>query len=118
MAEYPSVIAAAYADAVLAVLETEFPDLDESQFGGLGRLVRDDIVAQAAMPDRRFEVIVTYTREWRLVPDRSGEDRWRVQIVCRRDNPTADDGVRERRINEALRSITVDAADRRSHGRA
>ncbi|MGI5422947.1 hypothetical protein [Actinomadura luteofluorescens] len=116
MAEHTTTLADTYADAVLAILAPEFPALDESSLGALGRLVRDDIAAQATMPDRRFEVIVTYTREWRLVPEMVGDDRWRVQIACRRDAPTPDDSARERRINEALRAINVHAESRRSRG--
>lgn len=113
MAEHASDLAAAYADAVLAVLKAEFPSLDN---GLLDRLVHRHITEQATAPTRSFEVIVTYTRQWRLVPDRANEDQWRVQIACRIDAPTAEDWAREGRINEALRAITVDTTDRRSHG--
>lgn len=98
-------LAAHYAQSVIDVLAAEFSALDETQFGGLGRLVQQDVAEQAAAPARSFEVIVTYTRGWRLVPDRSGEARWRVQVACFLDEPTSADADREQRLNAALRAI-------------
>lgn len=119
MGDFTPDLAASYAEAVIDVLAAEFPALDETRLGSLGRLVQQDVAQQATAPARSFEVIVTYTREWRLVPDRTGEDRWRVQVGCFIDNATTADRQREQRINEALRAInpaSLDATDRRSHG--
>lgn len=95
-------LAKQYATAVTAVLAGEFPALRDSS---LGRIVPEEIARQAEAPMRWFELIVTYTREWRLVPDRTGDDRWRVQIGCFTDARTSADGEREQRINAALRAI-------------
>ena len=95
-------LAATYAAAVVDVLADEFPALTDNS---LGRIVPEDIARQAEAPMRSFELIVTYTREWRLVPDRSGAARWRVQVACFSDEPTAADLQREERLNAALRAI-------------
>lgn len=103
--DVPAQVAARYAAAVVKVLASDFPAVTDHS---LGRLALEHIARQAEAPMRSFEVIVTYTREWRLVPERTGRDRWRVQIACHMDAPTAADGERERRINATLRALAVD----------
>jgi len=93
-----------YAHDVIDVLRDDFPALREDYFA---REAVRDIASHAYCPAPSFEMIVTYTREWRLMREQTGTDRWRVQIICRRDNPTAEDAEREQRINAALRAIDI-----------
>lgn len=102
--DVPAQVAERYAANVVKVLAGDFPAVTDDS---LGRLVPKHIARQAKAPMWSFEVIVTYTREWRLVPERTGRDRWRVQIACYMDDPTVADGERERRINTALRALVV-----------
>jgi hypothetical protein len=94
-----------YAAAVIEVLAGDFPALKDN---ALGRIIPRELAQQAEAPSHMFELIVTYTREWRLVPDQTGRDRWRVQVRCHIDRPTAADGKREQRINAALRAIELE----------
>lgn len=100
----PSQAAERYAAAVVQALVDDFPALKDRS---LGRLVPEHVARQAEAPMRSFEVIVDYTREWRLHPAPIGGDRWRVCIGCHKDNPTAADAERERRINTALQTIEL-----------
>lgn len=95
-------LAVRYALAVHRVLADDFSDLATTY---LGMRTRREISRQAISPDHRFEVIVTYTREWRLTTETTGWDRWRVRLCCYKNRPTGEDAAREKRINEALRAI-------------
>lgn len=94
--------AARYAEAVVSALAADFPALKDRT---LGRIVPEEVARQAEAPMRSFEVIVTYTRGWRLVPD--SRDRRRVWLVCFLDHPTDADRQRGRRINTALQTIDL-----------
>lgn len=98
-------LAEQYATATTAVLADEFPALRDNS---LGRIVPEEIARQAESPMRSFEVIVTYTREWRLIPDGPGGRGWRVRLACFLDDPTPAEANRAQRINEALRAIRIE----------
>lgn len=94
-----------YAAAVVAVLASDFPDLQDP---GLGRTVRSQLARQVEAPMRSFELIVTYTREWRLHPAAVGDDRWRVKLVCHKNKVTGADLAFGQRVNAALRAIELE----------
>lgn len=96
----------AYAEAVVAVLAEEFPPVTPGSV--LGRMVLQDVAWQAQNQSRSFEVVVTYTREWRLTTETTGWGRSRVRLACYKDRPTGEDSRLERRVNEALRAIELE----------
>lgn len=96
----------AYAEAVVAVLTKEFPSVTPGS--SLGRIILQDVAWQVQNPTRSFEVIVTYTREWRLHPAAIGEGRWRVKLICHKDRVTEADLAFGQRINAALAAIPED----------
>lgn len=97
--------ASKYADTVVRILAEDFPDLANSY---LGMSVRGKIARQVASPDNRFEVIVTFTREWRLHPADVCDDPWRVQLGCHKDNWTEDDIRSSDCVNARLRAIRLE----------
>lgn len=110
-------LAEQYAADVYRALVDDFPNLNTRT---LYLLIREQVGRQAEAPSLAFEVIVDdpMVANWRLVPDVTGPDRWRVQVACCKPRPSHANTRREQRINAALRSIQVplDAIDRRSHG--
>lgn len=98
----------AYAEAVVAVLAEEFPSVTHGS--SLGRMVLQDVAWQAQNPTRSFEVIVTYTREWRLHPEELdfGSDRWRVVLGCHKDHWTEADIRFSDFVNARLRAIRLE----------
>jgi hypothetical protein len=105
MATLTETLAGRYATAVIGVLAKDFPDVADDN---LGRLVRSDLTKQAASPDHRFELIVTYTREWRLHPVGAGPEPWRVELVCHKNNVTAADVRFSDSVNARLRAIRLE----------
>lgn len=95
-----------YAAAVHRILAEEFPHV-----GGktLARLIVENVARQAEMPLRSFELIVDEPTlaNWRLVPEQTGPDRWRVQVICCKPRPSHANAAREQRINTALRAIEL-----------
>lgn len=110
-------LAEQYASAVYRALVDDFPNLNTRT---LYLLVREQVGRQAEAPSPAFEVIIDApsVANWKLVPDMTGPDRWRVQVACCKPRPSHANARREQRINTALRAITVDTIDRRTHGRA
>jgi hypothetical protein len=105
MPQITETLAGRYAFAVHQVLADHFPDLATSY---LGMSVRGKIARQAASPDHRFEVIVTYTREWRLHPADVCDDPWRVRLGCHKDNWTEADRRFSDSVNARLRTIRLE----------
>jgi hypothetical protein len=97
-----------YAAAVIDVLASEFPDVADQSQGRLGWIARNDVTRQASSPDHWFELIVTYTREWRLHPIGAGLDPWRVELVCHKDRVTDTDIRLSDQINAQLRAIKLE----------
>ena len=96
-----------YASAVIDVLADYFPSLKNGSL--LGRAVPGDIARQAVTPTRAFELIISYTREWRLHPAPAlDDDQWRVRIGCHKDNWTEADIRFSDRINARLRAIKME----------
>ena len=97
-------LATRYATAVYQILAEEFPRLKART---LELHVVEQVGLNAELPLRWFELIVDEptVANWRLVPDHLSEDRWRVQIACRKPRPSHANAAREQRINEALRAI-------------
>jgi hypothetical protein len=106
MAEMYAHTAHAYAEAVVAVLAEEFSHVTTGS--SLGRIILQDVAHQAQNQSRSFEVIVTYTREWRLTTETTGWGRSRVRLACYKDRPTGEDARLERRVNEVLRAIKLE----------
>lgn len=101
-----TVLATLYADQVMRVLWREAGHLLE---GSLTDLVHEEVVRQAITPKSGFEVIVTYSQEWRLMPDFGNLDksRWRAMLACFKDRPTVADQQLEARVNAELRAIVI-----------
>lgn len=97
-------LAEQYASAVYRVLVDDFPNLNTRT---LYLLIREQVGRQAEAPSRAFEVIVDdpMVANWKLVPDATGPDRWRVQVACCKPRPSHANARREQRINAALRAI-------------
>jgi hypothetical protein len=100
-------MAARYAQAVHKALLDDFPRLMERR---LTLIVWEMVARQAELASPAFELIVDDPRvaNWRLVPDATGSDRWRVQIACRKVRPSLAQGRREQRLNTALRAIRLE----------
>jgi hypothetical protein len=94
-----------YAAAVIDVLAGHFPDAADDS---LGRVVRSDLRKQAASPDHRFELIVTYSRQWRLPPVGAGLEPWRVELVCHKNTVTDEDIRLSDSVNARLRAIWLE----------
>ncbi|MCW2901766.1 MAG: hypothetical protein JWO67_4031 [Streptosporangiaceae bacterium] len=93
-----------YAAAVVGALVDDFPALKDRT---LGRIAPEEIARQAEAPMRSFELIVTYTRKWRLHPAPSCEGRGRVKLICHKDNVTKADIRFAQRLNTALQAIEL-----------
>ena len=94
-----------YAAAVIDILAGDFPAVKDNS---LGRILPEEIARQAEAPMRSFELIVTYTRQWRLHPASIGEGRWRVKLICHKNKVTEADLEFGQRINTALAAIPED----------
>ena len=107
MATLAEDLASRYAAAVHRVVADEFPRLDTET---LRRIVVENVARQAEAPMRSFELIVDepVVANWKLVPDHTGDNRWRVQILCCKQRPSHANAAREQRINAALRAIKVE----------
>jgi hypothetical protein len=92
-----------YAAAVIDVLSCGFPAVKDNS---LGRILPVEIARQAEAPLRSFELIVTYTREWRLIP--ADGDHQRVQLACFKARASHEESILSRRINSALRAIDLE----------
>ena len=91
-----------YANAVIDVLRSDFPDLNDPM---IASIVRKHIYAHAHTPGGGLEIIVDdpYFANWRLVPLWHGQGR--VRLACWRVPTPASDQERERRLNAALNAI-------------
>jgi hypothetical protein len=96
-------VAQRYAAAVIDILAPDFPAVKDNS---LGRILPEEIARQAEAPMRSFELIVTYTREWRLIP--ADGDRRRVQLACFKARASYEESARSRRMNAALRAIDLE----------
>lgn len=105
MATLTETLAGRYALAVHQVLADHFPDLATSY---LGMITRREIARQAASPDNWFELVVTYTREWRLHPIGAGPEPWRVELVCHKNRVTDADVHFSDSVNARLRAIKLE----------
>jgi hypothetical protein len=105
MATLTETLAGRYATAVVDVLAGHFPDLKDRS---LGRIVPEEVARQAEAPMRSFELIVTYTREWRLHPVGAGLEPWRVELACHKNRPTGEDVRFSDSVNARLRAITLE----------
>ena len=107
MADRPTLaetLAEQYASAVYRALIDDFPNLNTRT---LYLLIREQVGRQAEAPSPAFEVIIDdpAVANWRLVPDMTGPDRWRVQVACYKPRPSHANVRREQRLNAALRDI-------------
>jgi hypothetical protein len=99
-------LAGRYTDAVMSVLAEHFTELRDDSL--LARTLPRDIRQQTIDPSGRFEVIVTYTREWRLHQDVTSFGAWRVVIHCHKDEWTDEDLSFLNHVNTRLRAITME----------
>lgn len=92
-----------YADAVVAVLTPEFPDLNESH---IRAFVAGEITEYVTSHSGVLDVALDDAPpvRWRLRDDRD-QPPGRIRLACRRSDASGADRAREDRINAALREI-------------